>query len=102
MKSATPKKNDLLKDVPLDDKYSHIFVEYNSQVASLNSLKETIEMTGAQILDTTILREEPAGNKSILIKLDIQDVREVILSLLKYNLIRIEGYNLIVKRIDQS
>jgi hypothetical protein len=98
MKSPVSENDDLLKDMLMDEKHGYIFIEYNQQITSLDNLIETVKMTRAQILDTRILQEKPSGEKSILIKLDIQDVREVILNLLKYQLIKIKGYNFITKR----
>ena len=43
---------------------------------SFPKLLETIEMTGTQVLETKELRAGPDQNRSILFKLDIQDVRE--------------------------
>ena len=94
MKSSAPEEiNDPLKDINVDDEYSYVFVEYDHSEVSFNSIIETIHLIGAHILDSIILREEPRGTKSILFKLDVQDVREVILNLSKHKLLTIKGYN---------
>lgn len=84
---------DLLRDITLNDMYAHIFIEYDQGKISLNQLIELIEINGTQVLEITELQVGPRGRKSILLKLDAQDVREVILNLSKYPLINLMGYN---------
>jgi hypothetical protein len=93
MKSANPEEfNGILQDIPLDDEHAHILVEYSHDVISLQTLIKTIEMNGTRILNSFPLRESKR-NKSILFKLDIQDVREVILDLSNLSLIKLKGCN---------
>ena len=80
-------------DALLDDEYSHVFVEYDQDSMPLSRMIETIEITGARIVNTVIVRDEPKWKKAVLFKLDSQDVRDIILNLSKYPLIRIKGYN---------
>ncbi len=82
-----------VSDLPLDEEHAHILIEYDPRLTPLQSLTETIETTGAKILETIVLREGPLGEKSVLIRLGIQDARSAVLSLSKYPLIRVEGYN---------
>jgi hypothetical protein len=85
---VTPKR-----DVSLHDERAQIFIEYDKSMTPLHCLVEAIEMAGANIFEIITLSEEPKGKKSIAIKLDIQDVRNVILGVSKYPLTKIEGYN---------
>lgn len=84
---------DLSKDISVNDEYSHIVVKYDESLLHFNQLVRAIETARAQILDTIVLEEEPSGKRTILIKLDVEDVREVIFNLLKHELIKLEGYN---------
>lgn len=94
MNSVNPEElKDLLRGITLDDEYAHILIEYDQGEISLDQLVESIEITGTQVLKTTELQVGPRGRKSILIKLDVQDVREAILNLSKYPLINVMGYN---------
>ena len=78
----------------LDDcQHSHIFVEYDQNVISQQGLTEAIELTGTKIVKAVSFPAEQNGNRYALFRLNIQDVREVVLSLLDCPLIAIKGYN---------
>ena len=81
------------RNIPLDEGYAHIVIEYDQDRVSFSELLETIRMTGTQVLETQELRAGPDQNRSILFKLDIQDVRDVMLSLSKHPLMNVTGYN---------
>lgn len=94
MNSANPETlKDPIQDIPLDDEHAHIFVEYDENVTSLRLLIETIEISGAEILETIPLRKEPGGPRSVLFKLDAEDVRDAVISLSKHSLANLRGYN---------
>ena len=94
MKSANPETLESdLEEILLDDEHAHILIEYDQEVISLPLLIETIKMNGAQILETIPLREEMKRRKSILFKLNVQDVREIILHLSIHPLFKVKGYN---------
>lgn len=94
MSSTLPETPDgYLRDIHLDEGYAHIVIEYDQERVSFSELLETIEMTGTQVLETKELRPGPDQNRSILFKLDIQDVRDVMLSLSKHPLMNVTGYN---------
>ena len=94
MKNQNSKpESDFYHNLPLDDEHCHILIDFDEKVVTFHRLKETIEMTGAAILEIITLREDPEGNKSILIRLETQDVRNVVLTVSKFPLNRIQGYN---------
>jgi len=94
MKPGNPGETDSpVSDLPLDEEHAHILIEYDPRLTPLHCLMETIETAGAKILETIVLREGEEGEKSVLIRLGIQDARSAVLSLSKYPLIRVEGYN---------
>ena len=94
MNSLNPEKQKgLFRDIPLDDGYAHVLIEYDRERVSLLNLLEVIEMTGARVIETRDLPPRQERNRVILFKLDVQDVREVILSLSKFPLINVTGYN---------
>jgi len=93
MNSADPEPvNDLAQDIHLDEEHGHILIEYDQGMISFNRLKEAIEMAGAKILDS-ISRKESKGNQSVLFRLNIQDVREIVFNLSTLPLIKVGGYN---------
>ena len=83
----------LMSDLPLDDEHAHILLEYDQGVIPLECLTESIETAGAEILQIIVLREGPEARRSVLIRLGTQDARNAILSLSKYPLTRVEGFN---------
>lgn len=94
MSSTLPETPDgYLRNIPLDEGYAYIVIEYDRERVSFSELFETIKMTGTQILETKELRAGTDRNRSILFKLDIQDVRDVMLSLSKHPLMNVTGYN---------
>ncbi len=94
MSSLNPEEQKVLfRDIPLDDGYAHVLIEYDRESVSFPNLLETIELTGARVIETRDLRPGRERNRVILLKLDIEDVREVILSLSKYPLMNVTGYN---------
>ncbi len=94
MNSANREESDdLLKDVTLDDGYAHVLVQYDPGEISILQLKETIEGSGTRILESAELQINGGRYKSILFKLDVQDVREAILNLSKYHLVKVAGYS---------
>jgi hypothetical protein len=94
MKSVNAREEKgLSPDIQLDDRHAHILIEYDSKITSLEELTKTIELTGTKVLQTTELQTELTKSKSILFKLDKQDVKEIILNLSKYPLIGVTGYN---------
>jgi hypothetical protein len=82
-----------IRDIPLEEGYAHIVIEYDQERVSFSELLETIKSTGTQVLETKELRAGPDQNRSVLFKLDIQDVRDVMLSLSKHPLMNVTGYN---------
>ena len=80
-------------NLPLDDEHAHILMEFDQRVIPLRCLTETIEMAGATILEIITLSGEPEGNKSILVRLESQDVRNAVSNLARHPLIRLEGFN---------
>ncbi len=83
----------LFRDIPLEEGYACVLIEYDRESISLIKLRETIELTGTLVIET---RDLPGGreeNSLVLFKLNAEDVREVILSLSKYPLIHVTGYN---------
>jgi len=82
-----------LRDIPLDEDHAHIVIEYDHERVSFSELFETIEMTGTHVLETKELRAGRDRNRLILFKLDVQDVRDVMLSLSKHPLRNVTGYN---------
>ncbi len=82
-----------LRDIPLEEGYAHIVIEYDQERVSFSELFETIELTGTHVLETKELRAGPDQNRSILFKLDVQDVRDVMLSLSRHPLMNVTGYN---------
>lgn len=94
MKSANYEGfNDPIRNIPLDDEYAYIFVEHDQSAIPVHRLIEKIEMTGAKIIDSIPIREGRGGNRFVLFKLNIQDVREIVLDLSSLPLIRVQGYN---------
>jgi hypothetical protein len=89
----TEERKGLFLDIPLDEGYAHVLIEYDRERVSLPKLLETIEMTGARVIETRDLRPGKERNRAILLKLDAEDVREVILNLSKYPLVNVTGYN---------
>ena len=85
--------DDLLKDVTLDDGYAHVLVQYDPGEISIPQLKETIEGAGTRVLESVDLRFNVGRYKSILFKLDAQDVRETVLNLSKFHLAKVAGYS---------
>jgi hypothetical protein len=85
--------SDPIGNIPLDDEHAHILVEYYENAISLRLLIETIEISGAEILETIPLREEPGGPRLVLFKLDVEDARNVVISLSKHPLANLKGYN---------
>ncbi len=85
--------NGLFRDIPLDDGYAHVLIEYDQESISLPQLRETIELTGVRVIETQDLLGGPERGRLVLFKLNIEDVREVMLSLSKYPLINVTGYN---------
>jgi hypothetical protein len=82
-----------ISDLPLDDEHAHILLEYDQGVIPLHCLTETIETAGGRILQIIVLREGPEGRRSVLVRLGTQDARNAILSLSKYPLRMVEGFN---------
>ncbi len=81
------------REVSLDDGYAHVLIEYDRESVPLTELREAIESTGTRVIET---RDLPGGlekSRVVLFRLDVEDVREVILSLSKYPLIHVTGYN---------
>ncbi len=94
MKSVNAKEaKDVSPDIQLDDRHAHVLIEYDPKITSLEELTKTIEITGTKVLQSTELQTGSTKNKSTLFKLDNQDVKEIILSLSKYPLIGVTGYN---------
>jgi hypothetical protein len=60
---------------------------------SVSKLKELIQSAGGQILETQELQPEPVSNKAVLFKLNIRDVRKIMLSLSKHPLGTVTGYD---------
>ena len=87
------RSNDLLRDIRLDDEHAHILMEYDERASPLSDLMETIEGAATVVVDVVVIRDTPANPKAVLVTLDTQDIRSVILSLAKYPLINIEGYD---------
>ncbi len=94
MKPVNPERLDNpVNNLPLDDEHANILIDFDPRVIPLHCLTETIEMAGATLLEIISLREEPGGNKSILVRLGTQDVRNAVLNLSKHPLNRVQGYN---------
>jgi hypothetical protein len=94
MNSTLPEiPDDHLRNIHLEEGYAYIVIEYDQQTVSFPELFETIELTGTRVLETKELRAGTDQNRSILFKLDIQDVRDVMLSLSKHPLMNVTGYN---------
>jgi hypothetical protein len=87
------RSNDLLRDIRLDDEHAHILMEYDERATPLSHLMETIEAAATTVVDIVLLRDTPATPKAVLVTLDTRDIRSVILSLAKYPLVNIEGYD---------
>lgn len=83
---------DIVDDFRLQDGCAHILIEWDPKALSPNQLVKAMEMSGAHILETISIEEKPEG-KSMLFKVDINDIREVVLALAKYPLKKIKGYN---------
>lgn len=93
MNSADLEKlKDELEEIPLDDEHGHIFIEYNKDLISLQTLIKTVEMTGARILKSFSL-EQRKNHQAVLFRLNVQDVRGVVLSLSNLSFIKVKGYN---------
>ena len=93
MNSAIPNRNDPLQGIALDDRYAYILVEYNQKTMSVSKLRGLIELTGSQILEIQEFQPGQVRMKTVLFKLDTQDVREIILSLSNHPLQNVTGYN---------
>jgi hypothetical protein len=87
------RSNHLLRDIRLDDEHAHLLMEYDERATPLAHLMGTIEAAATRVVDVVLLREAPADTKAVLVTLDTRDIRSVILSLAKYPLINIEGYD---------
>jgi hypothetical protein len=83
----------LFRDIPLDDGYAHLLIEYDPESVSLPRLQETIELAGVRVIEAQDLSGGREKGRLVLFKLNVEDVREVILSLSKYPLISVTGYN---------
>ena len=83
----------LFRDIPLEEGYACVLIEYDRETISLTKLRETIELTGTRVIETRDLPEAREENRLVLFKLNAEDVREVVLSLSKHPLINVTGYN---------
>jgi hypothetical protein len=81
------------RDVPLDAVHAHLLLEYDERVLPLSNLIEAIESAAATVVDIRNLRADASGRKAVLVTIDTQDIRPVVLRLAGYPLLRLEGYN---------
>jgi hypothetical protein len=81
------------RDIPLDGGYAHLLIEYDRESVSLPTLQETIELAGVRVIETQDFSGGREKGRLVLFTINVEDVREVILSLSKYPLINVTGYN---------
>jgi len=81
------------RDVPLDALHAHLLLEYDEGALPLSTLIEAIESASATVVDIHSLRADASRTKAVLVTIDTQDIRPVVLRLAGYPLLRLEGYN---------
>jgi hypothetical protein len=94
LKQSSPDELDaFLEEHPLDGGYAYLFIRYDQSVVSLEHIRYTVGEAGVAILDVFVVSKGPGREQSVLLKLDSQDVREIVLRMAKHKLIAVEGYN---------
>ncbi len=85
--------SEVLKKMFMDEAHAYILIEYDTNVVTLDSIRETVEKGGANILEITQLEKKDDNIESIVIRLDIQDARPLVVFLSKFPFAKIEAYN---------
>ncbi len=80
-------------NLPLDEHHAHLLLEFDEQALSLSSLIEAVERAAAKVMDVHSLPGASPHVKAVLVTIDTQDIRPVVLRLARYPLLRLEGYN---------
>jgi hypothetical protein len=94
MESGQPDPSDeRWRGIPLDDEHAHLLLEYDERVVVLSNVIQAIEGTAAAVVGVRSLRGDSQGTKAVLVTIETQDIRPVLLRLSSYPLARMEGYN---------
>ena len=80
--------NKFNQEVKPDQQHAQILIEVDSGINTLDKARKIIEGLGIHIIET-----KRRSSKLILLKLDIKDMREVVLKLTESGFFNIEGYN---------
>lgn len=74
--------------VKLDQSHAQVLIEVGSETNTIEKAKKIIEEVGVHIIETQNL-----SSQWVLLKLDVKDMREVVLKLTLNGFLKIEGYN---------
>ena len=76
-----------------DIRYSQVLFQFDQQEKSLDKAKKIVKKLGINIVDTKIFDFPEDSALFALFKLDVVDMREVVLVLLEQGYAPIKGYN---------
>ncbi len=104
MKRSSPDELDaFLEGHPFDEDHAYLFIRYDRSVVSMDRIRRTVGEAGIAILDEAVVSEGPDEEQSVLLKLDSQDARDIVLRIARHELIAVEGYNAYAgKRVLQT
>lgn len=75
-------------EIKLDKRHAQVLIETDSGINTIERAKQIIEELGVHIIETKKILDQ-----CILLKLDINDMREVVLKLTENGFLKIMGYN---------
>ena len=79
------RNDDLIKP---DKDHAQILIEVSTEIESAEKARQIIESLGIHIIQS-----EKISSSLMLLKLDVKDMREVVLKLTENGFLEIEGYN---------
>ena len=88
MKTAKKKLESYSRQIELDKNHAQVLIEVGSEVNTIEKARKIIEEIGVRIIQTQTLSPQ-----WILVKLDVKDMRDVVLKLTQNGFLKIEGYN---------
>ena len=81
-------------EVKLDEKHAQVLLEVDFVTNTIGRAKQIIEELGVHIF-----KIEKLSPQCVLLKLDIDDMREVVLKLTENGFLKISGYNASLSKI---
>jgi hypothetical protein len=95
VKSEEPMKQMDISQIVADTHYAQILLKGDYEIANVHVAKSIIEQNGVRIVAMEYL-----SNQSVLFKVDVKDIRELVLKLTQNGFLRVEGYNALRGRRD--